>query len=412
MAKPLSYKLKRMRIEIREKEVLFFISYAIFLSYMILSTSFFLVYLNKLWKPVYIICILLLTLYEISENRLSIRCIPYIIVTCLIIVNIMITAKGIEQNAVACLILYCFCARNVSFRKIAKVTIIITGICLALVICSAYLGVITNYISIKGQRRREFLGFRYALFLPSLMSNISFLWIYLKKNKLRFLEVVLLFSLNLFIYLKCDGRLCFYQTVLMLVVAIIYKRWGDFFLKRKFLCWLMVASFLIAGVISIGMTIRYDPSVAWQFKMNSMLENRLSMGQQSLAQIGFGAFGIKDIQWVGAGLDMYGEVGEGAYFCVDCWYVQVLQRFGWLTVAVAVLFMMVATKKAYKNKDIYLLTIFCMIALHFVLDDLPMYLHYNTFWLAAGILVFPSHKRVVNEYLGNKERVNPVFGTP
>lgn len=283
---------------------------------------------------------------------------------------------------------------------------IVTSVALAFIVISSYIGIIPNYV-FSEERNRESLGFLYVLYAPALLSNITFLWIYNKKNKMSIKGAAVFFLLNLFFFEKTDSRLCFWLTVLLLVAGLLLRRHERFMLRRKVFCGGMILSFVLSACISYLFTIWYNPSIQWLDSLNKSTESRLSLGQRSLEQNGLYALGNKGIQWIGHGLNMHGEKTEGIYSYVDCYYIQIAQRFGYLFLILILIFMTVACYRAYRNGDFYLLLIFVIIAVHSILDNLYMYLQYNTFWFAAGMLVL-SGSRALSMRQSCDSVMNPV----
>ena len=370
-----------------QAELLFFISYTVYLIYMILSVSFYSRYIASVWKPVFILCIGLLVLYELVRNGLTVKNLLALGIIVLFFVNIVRVGQGTSQNAVAAVLFYMFCARKISFRKISRITIWISGLLLAFIIVSSYAGIIPNYVG-EGERRREYLGFLYALYGPSLMSNITCLWVYRKKEKLTFSGALVLALVNYLIFRKTDARLCFLLTMLALFFGLFLRKHGRFILRRKLICYVMVFSFILACALSFALTVNYQPSVSWMAKINSIFGSRLSLGKESLTSIGVSPFGNPGIKWVGNGLNMYGEKSSDTYLYVDSYYIQVTQRFGYIFMGVILIVCTVAAYRAYKRKDIYMLSVLFLLAVRFMIDDLYMFLHYNTVWMAVGMLAF------------------------
>lgn len=376
------------------KEMPFFISYMICLLYTILSTTLFYQYINSLWKPVFIFCVGLLAVYEIAKRGVNWKNILSIGVIFLLFVNIVRIGQGMTQNAIAILMFYLFCARDISFKKISWYTILVSSISLIFIVGSSYLGIIKNYNYVgTNERHREFLGFLYALFGPTIMSNITLLWLYEKKEKITVKGAILFTALNLLFYIKTDSRLCFYLTVLILVFGLFLRKHSGFVLRRKLICYGMILSFVLAAILSYVMTISYDKSMPWMASLNSALGGRLSLGKESIISYGIKPFGVEGIIWVGNALDMYGKQINESYLVVDNYYIQVMQRFGYIYLMIILAFLTYACYRTYKKRDIYLLSIFCLIAIHSIFDNLYMYMHYNTFWLAAGIAAFSRGKR-------------------
>ena len=191
----------------------------------------------------------------------------------------------------------------------------------------------------------------------------------------------------------------------MLVLALFLRKHERFLMRRKLICIGMVLSFIISAGVSFSLTVHYQPSVSWMNSLNRILGSRLSLGRESLELIGIKPLGIEGINWIGNGLNMYGEKSTDTYLYVDSYYIQIAQRFGYVFLTLIMVFLTIACFKAYKNRDMYLLCIFSILAIHFIIDNLYMYLQYNTFWLIAGMLVFSRKKteqrqvRDCNEFL-------------
>ncbi len=120
-------------------------------------------------------------------------------------------------------------------------------------------------------------------------------------------------------------------------------------------------------------------------KLNSVLEGRLYLGKASLTEYGVSILG-QEIEMIGNGLDELGQLTEGTYNYVDCFFIQILQCYG---VVFTVLWLGIVTYsmyRAYRLRDYGLLVCMTMIAAHCIIDDLSLKLYYNTFWLACGII--------------------------
>lgn len=340
-----------------------------------------------LYKGIFYLCIVLLIVQEMSSNKKY--TLESIIKFGVIIVLFFIAASnssGVGQNSVAAIFLFVFVARKISFEKIAQYTLIITSVLLIFVVASSYLGIIENYIEISATRTREYLGFRYSLYAPSLFSNVIALWIYLKKETITVKSIVLLAVINYALFLKTNSRLSFILCLLLLVIGL----WMKYRIKKVFLSkgvsWLMIISAPVAAYLSINLSLKYTASIEWMQQLNSFLGNRLYYGNRSLQKYGYGLFG-RNVEWIGNGLDAYGNKSVETYLYVDCWYVQVLQKYGILFLVAVLFFWALAMYIAYKKKDSYALIILAIIALHALIDDLIIYLYVNSFWFIIGMML-------------------------
>ena len=401
-----SCKIRRNISQVNVVETPFFLSYALMIMYMILCSSFYAIHIVSSWKIVFVFCIGLLIIYELIKNGLTWKNIITISAILLLIINILRISQGLEQNSIALILLYIFCARDIYFKKIAKCTIIISVLTILFVIISSFAGIITNYVS-PDQRHREYLGFLYALNGPTIFSNVSMLWLYVKKEKITVKETLILIILNYLLFLKTNSRLCFGLTALILLVGLLLKRYSGYVLRRKIVCYMMICSFLLAAGLSFYLTTRYNSYTSWMATLNGILGNRLSLGQASIEKFGINLFGNPEIEWIGNGLNLFGEVSNKTYLYVDNYYINIAQRFGSVFLVIVLIFLLFANYKAYKEKDVYLLCIFTILAIHFIIDDLCMSIQYNTFWLAAGCLVFSRTNKKTD-----KERSHIGYNSP
>jgi hypothetical protein len=109
-----------------------------------------------------------------------------------------------------------------------------------------------------------------------------------------------------------------------------------------------------------------------------------------LVEHGVSWFGER-IEWLGNGLDAFGNSTTGVYTYVDCLYIKILQRYGIIFTVVLAALMCWSMYKLYKRREYHILLISATVAVHCVLDDLSFALHYNTFWIAMGlVLICPT----------------------
>lgn len=368
------------------EDILYFSSYGLFLVTSLLSTSFF--YRWFLGYPYTWIQAACLALLVVREYRLGKDCQNWLglaSLTLLAILSLQFTMGNLTR-LVPMMFFYIYGARNIHFMRIARYSLWVSAIVVCIVVFSGYLGIIDNVVVAKGVRVREYLGFRYALYLPGILLNMIALWIYLRQDKVPVLGVIFWSAVNIFVYMRTDSRISFALAEGLLLVALLL-RYVPYL--KKGLHWLwggLTASYVFCAVFSYIFTGIYDGTIPWMRRFNSMLESRLSLGKRSLEDNGFGILG-RHISWLGNGLDAYGNVTSGSYTYVDCFYVKILQRYGLLFTAALLGFLTWAMVRLWKQKHYLLLIICASVAFHCVLDDLSFALHYNTFWIAMGMAI-------------------------
>lgn len=376
----LTIKLKRTKI--KRGDFLFFLAYGLFLIAGILSTSYYYKYYIGTPHKVMIFVVFLLLVYkELYENRLTNRA----FVTCILSVVLVLMVNYIASASFAVMFVLIWSARNIEFERIARFTLIISGILFAFIIFSAYVGIIENTIR-GGIRNRHYLGFRYALFGSAILYNIISLYIYLRKQQLKVMEVVFLGTINYWVYEQTDSRLSFGLGMMVLFIAVILKYFPLIFNKMRLLNRGMLFAFPICAAISIGITTAYDSSKAWMELLNVILGSRLRLGNRAILEWGYTMFG-QNVSWHGWGLDVNGAVSELSimdYNYVDCGYLNLVLHYGVIVFAICMIVLTVAMFRGYRKKNYYLLILLTFVALHAMIDDLIIYLYYNTLWFVAA----------------------------
>ena len=380
---------RRMRME----ERLFFFSYSIYLVFAMLSTTFFYRYIMEFYKYILVVCIAILLFQEFISRRISKVAFFGAVVSYAAVLLIMIRGTGETQKSFACVFAFALGARNIDFKRIARFTVYITGGMMTITIVSALLGIIPNYLEINPDRHRYYLGYLYSLYGPAYMLNVTMLVIYLRQRSIRLWQLALLLLINYWLFLKTNSRLSFYLSIICLVFALVNKIRKDNFERLKVVPVLLIPAYIVCFFISFWISMYYNPGVTWQRELNSIFGGRLRLGQLSLIRYGVSMLGNSNIEWIGNGLDAFGKRSTETYSYVDSLYLQFLQRYGILFM---VLFLLVATAMmivCYRKHMHLLEIVLASVAFHGIIDNLVLYLHYNTFWLLIGALLFGYIKK-------------------
>lgn len=367
---------------------LFFLSYGLFLVISILNASFFYrIYEGKPCMWLQILCMALLVAYEYRNGFLKAQQWgPGLVLVALTMISLRVSI-GSMTRMVPMMFTYIYCARRIPFPKIARATLKYSIITVAVIVISSLLGIIDSVVAYKAGRIRAYLGFRYALYLPALLLNMTLLWIYLKKYTITLTGALLWGAANWWVYVMTDSRISFVMAEGLLVVALLMKWLPGLVRKLRPAFAALIPSFLLFGGFSLLMTLIFDRSVKWMRELNSALEGRLNLGQKSLEKYGVSLFG-EAIEWVGNGLDSAGNSVEATYDYVDCLYVKILQQDGIVFTLALAVFLTWSMYLLWKRREYHILIISAAVAAHCILDDLSFALHYNTFWIANGLVIF------------------------
>lgn len=364
---------------------LFFISYGVLLAASLLSTSFYYRYFDA--RPFYVIqivCVGLLVVYEWRTGGIPKEQWPAFAICIMMAVIGVKRAEGNLTRLVGLMFPYMFCARKIPFPKIADVSLKISFVVVAFIVFSGYLGIIDDVVAHRSGRLREYLGFRYSLYAPGILLNMTALYVYLRKSRITIPAALFWGLLNWYVYHMTDSRISFVLAELLILIAVLMRFLPKVVEKVQALWAVMAASFAIFSIGSLLMTIFYDSTKPWMRRLNAALEGRLNLGRKSLSRHGINLFGM-EIEWIGNGLDVDGNTVEGVYSYVDCLYVKVLQRYGLVFTVLLIGLLCWAMFRLWRRKEYHILLISASVAAHCVLDDLSFSLHYNTFWIAMGV---------------------------
>ena len=386
----IGYRLKRGNNWSERNHALFFLSYGLYMLISLLSTSF---YYRYIMEDFYVLsqagCVALLILYEHQHGLSRQAPVAFGILGLLFLISLQVTVGNLTR-LVPMMFMYFYCARHIHFASIARFSFYLSSLVTVFVVFSGYLGIIDNVVVAKGVRIREYLGFRYALYLPGLLLNITALWIYLHKDKVTVPGTVVLAVLNTFAFIKTDSRISYALSLFLLFSGMMFRFLPKLMQKLRWLWAPLSTSFVLCGVFSLIFTVIYQSTIPWMRRLNSMLESRLSLGKRSLETYGVQLFGQR-ISWVGNGLDANGNLSKKPYTYVDCLYIRNLQRFGVVFTGLTISLCTWAMVRIWKLKEYLLLIICASVAAHCILDDLSFGLHYNTFWFALVLaLLNPS----------------------
>ena len=388
-------KIKIERIKKNEKP--FVLAWIIYLVVKILKTSFYARFFPEHDTMLLIACCLpLLFIHELQNIKSSYKELVGIAICILfVLITLRLRFMGGGGSDIALMFIFIYCARKVSLHSIFKLTIIVTAFMTAFIIGSSFLGIIKNYVD-YGTRIRQYLGFRYMLYGPALLFNITLLYLYVKQISITWKGIMFLFFANTLLYLWTDSRLSFGLSILAIIFAVLAKHYWDYLNKRHWWYWIVVFSFLICAVVSLVLTVMYTPEKTWLYQLNKLFGGRLFLGQTSLIRYGVNLWG-QNIEWVGNGLDAYGNRLEETYLYVDCLYIQILQHYGIVFTGLFIVLVTIAMFICYQQARYYLLFMFAFVAAHCMCDDLSWYLYYNTFWLAIGMLLMRKKKSIVQK---------------
>ena len=376
-------------------ELLALVALGIFLTVSILNVTFYARYLpGTVYKLTIAFSIFLLLIKESFKRKYDYRALIGLFAT--ILIYLIVGKMTALSSNIAVGILFIYTLRDVPFKKVAQTSLVVSICLLLFVIISAKFGIITNYIEISGPRVRSYLGFRYALFPSILLMNIVAIVFYLKQNKIRYWQWVLLALSVYWVYDQTDSRLTFYSSCILLVTNLLMKWIPNLFTNLGNIFNIFKLTFIVNAVASFWLAQTYLNSTNvfvnnFLFKLNHMLGGRIFLANKSLQLYGFGLLG-RQVYWNGNGLTVEGVRNYQTYLYVDNLYVQILQKYGLLILALMVSLLTLTLFKVIKSRQWILAFILILMSFHSMIDYLNLYLHNNIFWILLGSLIYPDYQ--------------------
>lgn len=342
-----------------KRDFLFFLSFGIYLfaKYMELSTLHaMLSWLPSLLKLVRYVSYAMIALVSVSLTRYTkktfLRYVAFMLL--LLVVSVKADSVTILFN-----FLFIFAAKDYPREKLMRFVVVYQVVIMVFVVTGCLLGYLDDWIYWQGGRVRHSLGYGYPNALPTIYFYVVLASCYLLRKRFTIIHFIVFEILNYAIYRYTNTRTAFALTAVALFVFLflrIYKR------PLKDDAWhrlIYVHSVWIVALVAILACRVYNPDNAVWARLDSIINNRLSMGHNALMVNPLTLFGQK-IQWYGFGGYGYTFMQmEGEYNYVDCSYVKILLDNGIVMLALAVLgYMYVANDELKKGNRYFCVALF------------------------------------------------------
>ena len=385
-------------------DVVFILTYSIWLFFSILSTSFYYVYFQSYYKYINYICIMILCLGEFIYGKYIMKD----LFMGIIFFAVAVFLSKYNFFTLYIMMFFIFFSRNVEFEKIAKATEIISLFTLIFVILSSYLGIITNYVFNDNTLRiRECLGFRYPLFSAAFLCNIITMCLCADKENVKWKKIFFYLMFSIWIFLKSNSRLSFFISIILLFYAVIIKSKPHEFKKNKFICYVMIFLFITLLVLSLYVSFNFQVNIPIYKKLNILFGGRLMLQNSAIKRYGITALG-HNINLNGWGLGINGEDMTQKlnykYNYIDNAYIQLFITRGWIFTFLFIALLTYTSYKAYKENRYVLLFAMTTLAIRFFIDDSGLQLYYNGLLFAVSKYIFSnSYEKNTPKYINNKK---------
>lgn len=316
----------------------------------------------------------------------------------LFIAVILAAAKSgtlLSSSTIVLMCLVLLCGKDLEFRSICKCILWNEVIWMIIIITSAKIGIITEYISIYEHRERNCLGATFPGFLPISFINIMFccfyVYLYNKESiKKHWYIIIALIAVNAYFYNAADVRQTFYITIVAIILLLLINLFGDVVLKFKLVQVILIALFPLLCCVTYIMSYRFrwDDPIMWL--INNVFSGRLQYNNVALKKYGLHWLGAKVTYNTGTVTNNYSD-----YFYIDSGYVETGIRYGIILLVVLICIYMMILKKAIDNREYVLIVWIVLLAIYNMFNNMMFSVTTNSSIFAIwGLLNMREDKRI------------------
>lgn len=321
-------------------------------------------------------------LFKILNDDYTTKQITIILV---IVAILLMNSVAVKGNTILCLFLFIIGMRGIDFNLVCKVTLVWYLFGITITVLGSQCRLIENWDYTSGERVRRALGYFYPSHATSTMFYTMCLFCYVMGEKLRLWHVCILEALNLMQYKETDARA---GTLLMVVMPIVFWmiRLDKKQISNRLYGKALTLAFPVCAIFSIGVS-KFYTGKGLLSTINSLISNRFALANKALNEYGLSLFGQR-IEWVGNG--GYGHTFTEfvtPYNYVDCSYVKIMLDYGIIFLLVVIIGYTIASVKALKENDKFLLIALSFIAIYSIIEPRLIEIGFNSFVLVLVVLV-------------------------
>lgn len=249
--------------------------------------------------------------------------------------------------------------------SISKISLCIQSVILFAVVFLSQIGILEDKVFNPETRSRHILGFNWITVAPILFFFICLLYIYIRSEKFKWYEAILLELINYYFYHMTNTRMTFLLCSVVIIFFTVQSLWKGFFDYLKKLNWAYFIIPIVLVIVSIVAAYFYNPDNSVFLKANSILSGRLQLGHDALHYYKFPLFG-QVIIWSGFGLLNDGIVDNYNY--VDCSYLQIGMWYGAFVLILLIAIYMYGIYKSIKANNYWAVFVFLFVFVHSVTE--------------------------------------------
>lgn len=266
-----------------------------------------------------------------------------------------------------------------------------TALCsFVLVILMYYAGFFPHFAVFRlDGRERLYLGFSHPNTVGYYVMILCFLSVLRIRERIRYLHIVALIAAAYFVYVYPNSFSSALSILLLALYLIIDKLYYFFFrrnaIRSRFLRYGSIAAIPLIIVVVFWFVANASSSML----ANEMLRtfySRFRLGGQAIQRYGIHLFGSRNIEFVGTAA-RYFESSAREYFTVDCFYIQILVRFGIVPSLLFFMYYIACIKACISARDPVILVMLIIIAIYSINESMVLAVPTSfLFIIASGYL--------------------------
>lgn len=310
---------------------------------------------NSIQALGYLLCLVKIVL---SRKEYSIN---EIIFFCILFAVFLISGFNIQHKFFFLTAILLISTVGADAVSISKISLCIQSVILFVVVFLSQIGLFEDKIFNPETRSRHILGFNWITVAPILFFFICLLYIYIRSEKFKWYEAIVLELINYYFYHMTNTRMTFLLCSVVIIFFTVQSLWKGFFGYLKKLNWIYFIIPIVLVIVSIVAAYFYNPDNSIFLKANSILSGRLQLGHDALHYYKFPLFG-QAIIWNGFGLLNDGIVDNYNY--VDCSYLQIGMWYGAFVLILLIAIYMYGIYKSIKANNYWAVFVFLFVLVH------------------------------------------------
>ena len=267
---------------------------------------------------------------------------------------------------------------DVDYQKVIRTYLIAVGVALAIVVAAAIMGWIKNLTYGKEGHIRRAMGTIYPTDFASLvLFLLLFLWVALRKvpDWLLFVLPIISFVIAWKVAYSVTSMVCsglFFGVIVyhMLDLRVLSKHPQI----RVVSDWAIALAVVVFASVMITLTLAFGNGATWAQHVDTLMSNRLLHASNGIRNHGIHPFGSL-FELIGLGeSDKSWVLG---YNFIDCSYLLILIRYGYLLILAVLALWICGVRRAQITGDRKLALVMALIAFHAISEHHLIELHYN-----------------------------------